>query len=62
MSTFTKSEESFIEHEVKLRLHDEKFKKVDGDIKGIKALLFSILGIGVTSIIVPILLHAYRLA
>ncbi len=62
MSTFTKSEENYIEHEVQLRLHDERFKRVDNDIRGIKTLLFSILGIGVTSIIVPILLHAYKLA
>ncbi len=62
MSTFTKTEENYIEHEVQLRVHSEKFNRIDNDIRGIKALLFSILGIGVTSIVVPILLHVYRLA
>lgn len=56
------TQEQYIEHEVKLRLHDEQFKRVDSDMKGIKALLFSILSIGVTSIILPILLHAYKLS
>ena len=62
MATYSKTEENFIDHEVQLRLHDEKFKRVDNDIRGIKRLLISILGIGVTSIILPILLHVYKLA
>lgn len=62
MTKFTKSEENYITHEVQLRLHDEQFKRVDRDIRGIKTLLFSILGIGVTSIVLPILLHSYKLA
>ncbi len=62
MTSFTKSEENYIAHEVEIRLHSEQFKRIDNDIKGIKTLLFSIIGIGVTSIILPILLHVYRLA
>jgi hypothetical protein len=61
MTEFTKTQEHFIEHEVKLRLHSEHFNRVDNDIRGIKRLLFSILGIGVTSLILPILLHSYKL-
>lgn len=64
--------EQYIEHEVQLRVHSElfkvidnkhedRFKRIDNDIKGIKSLLFSIIGIGVTSIILPIFLHVYRL-
>jgi hypothetical protein len=54
--------EQYIEHEVKLRVHDTEFKRVHSDIKGIKTLLVSILGVGVTSIVVPILLHVFKLA
>ncbi len=62
MTAFTKSEENYIEHEVQLRLHTEQFKKVDRTIRGIYILLFSILGGTFTSILVPILLHTYKLA
>ena len=60
--SLTVEQEQYIEHEVKLRCHDEKFKRVDYDIKGLRTLLFSILGLGVTSIIVPIILHVFKLA
>lgn len=33
MSNFSKSEESYIEHEVKIRLHDEKFQSIDKSIE-----------------------------
>ncbi len=55
------SNEQYIEHEVKLRIHSEQFKRIDNDIKGIKRLLVSILGIGLTSLVLPILLHTYQL-
>jgi hypothetical protein len=56
-----KSNDQYIEHEVQLRIHTLQFKRIDNDIKGIKTLLISILGIGVTSLILPILLHTYKL-
>ena len=56
-----KSNDQYIEHEVQLRLHSEQFKQINTEIIGIKRLLFSILTIGVTSIILPILLHTYKL-
>lgn len=55
------NQEQYIEHEVQLRLHSEKFKRVDSDIRGIKTLLFSILGTGLTGVILPILFHVYKL-
>lgn len=62
MTNLTKSEENYIKHEVEIRLHDARITGADRGIKELKRLLFIILGIGITSIIVPIVLHAYNLA
>jgi hypothetical protein len=37
MTKFSKTEESYIEHEVQLRLHDEKFKINDNKFQSLEA-------------------------
>ena len=36
MSTFTKEQEQYIEHEVKIRLNDEKFQIIEKDFHEVK--------------------------
>ena len=36
MNTFTKTEKSYIEHEVQIRVHDEKFKLQDNKFKSLE--------------------------
>jgi hypothetical protein len=36
MTTLTKEQEQYIEHEVKIRLHDERFKIIERDFDDIK--------------------------
>lgn len=79
MTTLTKDQEQYIEHEVQLRLHDEKFKFIDkkhednfqnivrdfDDMKSTMRHLDSkfdsqfkwIIGMFVSSIILPVVLH-----
>lgn len=42
MSTLTKEQEQYIEQEVKIRLHDEKFQLIERDFSEIKASLNSV--------------------
>ena len=50
MSNFTKDQEQYIEHEVKIRVHDEKFKSMDAKLNWIISLV-------VGGWILPIILH-----
>ncbi len=61
MSTFTKSEENYIAHEVQLRVHDEKFKTIDKRFDHMDNKLNLIIGIVLSSVIIPIGLHLLRL-
>ncbi len=79
MSTLTKDQEQYIEHEVQIRLHDEKFKLADKkhedkfqiierDLDDMKSTIRHldgkfdsqfkwIIGMFVSSIIIPVILH-----
>jgi hypothetical protein len=68
MSSFTKTEESYIEHEVKLRLHDALFKHIDYKFDKLENKVDKIdnkfnwgIGIIISGIIIPIILHKYNL-
>ena len=39
MTTFTKEQEQYIEQEVKIRLHDEKFQIIERDLDDMKSSL-----------------------
>ena len=49
-STFTKDQEHYIEHEVKLRVHDEQFKSIDSKLNWLISLV-------VGGWMLPIILH-----
>jgi hypothetical protein len=68
MSTITKDQEQYIEHEVKIRLHDEKFQIIERDFDDVKSSMRHldskfdtqfkwIIGMFVSSIIIPVVLH-----
>lgn len=68
MSTLTKDQEQFIEHEVKIRVHDEKFQIIERDLEEMKSTIRHldgkfdsqfkwIIGMFVSSIIIPVILH-----
>jgi hypothetical protein len=68
MSAFTKPEEHYIEHEVKLRVHDAlfqhidyKFDKLEKKVDKIDGKFNWIIGLLITAIIIPIILHRYNL-
>lgn len=53
--------EQYIEHEVKLRLHDYKFKNHDDNFKRLEAKLNWIISLVVGGWILPIALHFVKL-
>ena len=72
MATFTKDQEHYIEHEVKLRLHeqkfqmnekknDEKFNSIDKRFDHLDNKLNLIIGIVLSSVIIPVGLHLLKL-
>jgi hypothetical protein len=69
MSTNHPTIEQYIEHEVKLRVikevNDERFLKIDEQIKKVEEKIESrfllLIGLILTSIVVPIVLHALQL-
>ncbi len=72
MSTFTKETEHYIEHEVQLRLHeqkfqiiekknDEKFNSIDKRFDHLDNKLNMIIGIVLSSVIIPSGLHLLKL-
>lgn len=61
MTSFSKSEENYIAHEVQLRVHDEKFKAIEKRFDHLDNKLNWIIGIILTSVIIPIALHFLKL-
>lgn len=61
MATFTKDQEHYIEHEVKLRLSDEKFKSIDKRFDHLDNKLNLIIGIVISGIVIPVGLHFLKL-
>jgi len=49
-----KSNEQYIEHEVKLRVHDWKFKMLEYKLN-------FLIGIGISGIVLPVILHWVKL-
>jgi hypothetical protein len=49
-----KSNEQYIEHEVKLRLHDHRFKMLESKLN-------FLIGIGISGVILPVILHWVKL-
>lgn len=72
MSTFTKETEKYIDHEVQLRFHeqkfqmnekrnDEKFNSIDKRFDHLDNKLNLIIGIVLSSVIIPVCLHWMKL-
>ncbi len=61
MSSFSKSEESYIAHEVQLRVHDEKFNAIDKRFDHLDNKLNFIIGILMSGVLIPIVLHFFKL-
>lgn len=72
MTSFSKSEENFIEHEVQLRLHseqfkindkryEEKFSGIDKRFDHLDNKLNVIIGIVISGILLPVGLHFLKL-
>lgn len=61
MSSFTKSEENYIAHEVELRVHDEKFKSIEKRFDHLDNKLNIIIGIVLIGILIPVGLHFLKL-
>lgn len=57
--------EQYIEHEVKLRVMGEvngaRFKAIEGNIKDIRNMWKVTIGVAITSILLPIILHWFKL-
>ena len=61
MSAFTKTEEIYIEHEVQLRVHDEKFTLLEKRLDKIDHKVNFIIGVALSAIIIPVALHYFNL-
>lgn len=61
MSSFTKSEENYIAHEVQIRLHDEKFKSIDKRFDRLDHKLNVIIGFVISGILLPVVLTYLKL-
>lgn len=61
MTVFTKSEENFIAHEVQLRVHDEKFKSIEKRFDYVDNKLNIIIGIVISGVLLPVILHFLKL-
>lgn len=61
MTSFSKSEENFIAHEVQLRVHDEKFKAIDKRFDHLDNKLNLIIGILISGVLLPVGLHFLKL-
>ena len=55
----------YIEHEVKLRVMNEvngaRFKVIEGSINDIKTMWKVTIGVAITSILLPVVLHFFKL-
>lgn len=54
-------DEQYIEHEVKLRLNDELYKIMRTDFNRLNNKLNFIIATGITSILIPLILHHYQM-
>ena len=61
MTDFTKAEENFIAHEVKIRLHDEKFTLIEKRFDHLDNKLNLIIGIVIGGVLIPVGLHFLKL-
>jgi hypothetical protein len=61
MSSFTKTEENYIAHEVQIRVHDEKFKAIEKRFDHLDNKLNLIIGIVIGSVVIPVALHFLKL-
>jgi len=68
MTTLTKEQEQYIEQEIKIRVHDEKFQIIERDFNEVKSTMRHldgkfdaqfkwIIGMFASSIVVPVVLH-----
>lgn len=55
------SSDHYIEHEVRLRVHDARFKQIENTIQETRYLMRALLGTAITAIVLPIILHHYGL-
>ncbi len=60
MTTFTKDQEQYIEHEVTLRRHDETFKRIEKRFDHLDNKLNLIISIVLSSVIIPVGRHCER--
>lgn len=61
MSTFTKTEQNHIEHEVQLRIHEQKFTIMEKNLDHMNNKLNWIIGIVVSAVLSPVALHYLHL-
>jgi len=54
-------EQYYIEHEVKLRVMDERFKSMENVIKHIDSKFNWVVGVFIGSVIIPVILHYFKL-
>ena len=55
------NQEQYIEHEVKIRIHDHKIDNLNKKLNWMIGLSISTMGLILSSIIIPIILHHYNL-
>lgn len=61
MASLTKDQENFIAHEVNIRLHDHKFTMFEKQFNRMDSKLNWIIGIILTSVLIPVGLHVLKL-
>jgi len=59
MANLSKSEENYIEHEVQIRVHEEKFKVIEKRFDQMDNKLNLIIGIVLGSVVIPVVLHLF---
>lgn len=55
------NQEQYIEHEVKLRVNDHRFKSTERELSRLNNKLNFIIITMVTSVLLPVILHHYRM-
>ena len=65
MSELTKDQESYIEHEVQIRLlnfmHTDLYKKFDSLESKLESRFLLLAGLIISSVIIPVVLHSFKL-
>lgn len=62
MSTLTKEQEQYIEHEVRLRVHDEKFLSHEKNFERLESKMNWLISLVVGGWILPIILHYLKVS